>query len=561
MPVKFVRLPVFLLALGCALPVGAAGTDAKLSHEYDQKISASDISTDVRVLSSDAFAGRAPGTAGEQQTVNFLSAMLRQSGLQPGNGDSFFQAVPVISNTLDVAHSSMSAVTAHATQALKFGDDVVYSSTTTRASTTIKDSPLVFVGYGINAPKQGWDDYAGLDVTGKTVVILIGLPGGSTGAPFLTGTPGVSYYSRSSYKFEEAARHGVAAALIVHNARESGMEWDYIKSRYGGAQFQLRHEDDPEPDPPIVGWLSADAAKSLFAAAGMSLRDVRDAAGKRGFKAMPLGDAKLEAVIRSSVVAGESRNVIAKLPGAKYPDEAIVYSAHWDHFGTRLGMRGDNIFHGAIDNAMGVAGVLEIAAQFAAEDPKPDRSVIFFIPTLEEMGLLGSKYYTAHPVVPVANTVVDINFDVLVPVGVTSNLVVAGLGKSGLDEWVKRAAQKQDRVVVGDPPGMTDSFFRSDHLSFARAGVPVLYIRGGDKSRDPGVDGMALWNAFGKRYHTPADKFDPRWDLGGIVQDMQLACDVGEALAASREWPNWNEGTLFRAIRDRSRAGADAARH
>lgn len=543
-----------------AAPVSAiAKANAKVVHEFDPRISASDISADVQVLASDAFGGRGPGTRGEEQTLDYLSSMLRQSGLQPGNGDSYFQRVPVIASAVDVTRSHMSLALPHTTKTLKFGDEVVYSSSAGQAEVTIKDSQVVFVGYGIDAPEEGWNDYANVDVHGKTVVILIGLPHGSAGAAFLSGTPGVSYYARSSYKYEEAARQGAAAAILIHDAQDAGFDWAYVRKRNSGRQFYLAPKDDPPPYPPVQAWISGDAAQSLFDSAGMSLRNLRDAAEHRDFKAMALGDAKLDATVESSTLAGESNNVIAKLPGTKYPGEAIVYSAHWDHFGTHPNERGDNIYHGALDNAIGAAAVLEIAAQFSAEDPKPERSVIFLMPTLEEQGLLGSRYYTMHPVIPLADTVADINFDVLVPVGLTRNFVESGLGKSQLDDWLKPIVQKQGRKLEGDPPDLSDAFFRSDHLSFARAGVPVLFLRGGSKTHDTGSD--AQWRDFGNRYHTPRDKFDPNWDLRGAVQDLQIAYDVGKALADSHDWPDWNQGNQFRAIRDKQRRLADSQRH
>lgn len=552
MPAKLIRLMAFLLALGSATSAMAADSGTKISHEYDPKISASDISTDVQVLASNAFAGRAPGTVGEQQTVAFVTALLRQSGLQPGNGDSWVQTVPVISERLDASRSRVDVNTPHGTKTLKLGGDVVYSNTTGAADFAVKDSALVFAGYGISAPERGWDDYAGLDVRGKTVLVLIGLPKDFK-------ADGVSYYSRSSYKFEEAARRGAAAVLIVHDKRASGMDWDYVKSRYGSTQFYLRHADDPDPWPPIVGWIESGASKSLLDAAGASLRDLRDAADQRGFKARALGGATLDATVASSVVAGETHNVIAKITGTRWPNEAVVYSAHWDHFGTRAGMRGDNIYHGALDNGIGVAAVLEIAAQFAAEDPKPERTVLFLFPTLEEQGLLGSKYYTMHPVIPDAQTVLDINFDVMVPTGLSRNFVVIGLHKTDLDRWLKPLVAEQGRELQGETATDTDSFFRSDHLSFARAGVPTMYVRGGNESSAPATNADAAWDAFGKRYHTPADTFDSGWDLRGIVQDLQIAYQTGVSLSSTHDWPQWNEDTPFRAIRQASRAEQGAA--
>jgi Zn-dependent M28 family amino/carboxypeptidase len=385
-----------------------------------------------------------------------------------------------------------------------------------------------------------------MDVVGKTVVVLAGTP---------DAMKGTTWYGRFGYKLEEAARQGAAATLVVHDEGDAGFSWDYVSARASGTQFDLPMDDDPQPPTPVRAWISGAAADSLFAAAGMSLRELRGAAGKRGFHAAPVGHARMSVVIASTIVGGRSRNVVAKLRGTRYPDEAVVYSAHWDHLGTHPGEAGDKVYNGAVDNATGVAALLEVAAQFAGAQAKPERSVVFVLPTLEESGLLGSKYYTLHPAVPLAKTVADINFDALVPIGLARDFVVVGLGMSDLDDVVKPFVMRQDRVLGAESRSENDSFFRSDHLSFARAGVPVLFMRGGTQARGGG-DPSASWNAYGKRYHTPADEFDPRWDLRGIVQDIEVSCAVGRKLASSHEWPNWHADSAFRAIRDGSRAAA-----
>lgn len=527
---------------------------AAFAHQYDPRINAADLSTDVKILASNAFGGRAPDTRGEELTVNFLASMLRQSGLQPGNGDSYFQTVPVESSILDVRRSHMRFRFAHDTQTLNYARDVLYGSNTGESRVVIDGKPVVFVGYGITAPEANWDDYAGIDVRGKVVVALVGLPGmhGDKSNVFNT-YDGASYYGRAGYKIEQAERQGAAVALVVHDEHDLGYSWDYVRKVAGLAHFHLLRSDDTDPPTPVSGWLSHDAAQSLFEAAGTSLRDERDAANKRGFKAVALDGVTLEASLQNTVFGGKSRNVIAKLPGVKYPNEAIVYSAHWDHFGTHPNERGDNVYHGALDNAIGVAAVLEVAAQFATEDPKPARSIVFLIPTMEELGLLGSHYYVRHPVIPMANTVVDINFDVLVPEGTTRNFAVSGLGRTDLAGWLRPLVEQQHRTLVGLPPPESDSFFRSDHLNFAKAGVPVLYVRGSNRNTATSTD--PAWNAFGERYHKPADKFDPDWDMRGVVQDLQLAYEVGAKLAGEHAWPEYVAGSEFRAVRHNSRAG------
>jgi Zn-dependent M28 family amino/carboxypeptidase len=535
---------VLVLVAGFACTAHAA--DAPAAHEFSPQVNAGDFAAHVRALASDAFAGRAPDTDGEDRTTAYLREQFERLGLQPGIGDSFFQDVPVIASTVDVAHSHMDIAVARAVRKLDFGRDVVFATNTGQPELRLSNSALVFVGYGIDAPEQDWNDYADIDVIGKTVVVLVGAP---------NAIRGTSWYSRFGYKLEEAARQGAAATLVVHDEGDAGFSWDYVTARASGPQFDLPIGDDPQPPTPVRAWISAGAAESLFAAAGMSLRELRRAAGKHDFHAVPVGDARMNVVIDSSVVGGRSRNVIAKLRGTRHQDEALVYSAHWDHLGTHPDETGDNIYNGAIDNATGVAALLKVAAQFAGAAEKPERSIVFLLPTLEESGLLGSKYYTLHPAVPLAKTVADINFDVLIPIGPTRDFVVTGLGMSDLDAWVKPFVVRQDRVLDGGPRGEKDAFFRSDHLSFARSGVPVLFMRGGTQART-GADPSARWNAYGKRYHTPADTFDPNWDLRGIVQDLEVSCAVGRKLANGHEWPNWHADSAFRATRDGSRAAA-----
>ncbi|WP_395683673.1 M28 family peptidase [Dokdonella sp.] len=542
-----ITLP-FALAIVLAHPARAADQAIEKGNAsaFSPEVRAEDFAAHVRTLASDVFAGRAPDTDSEDRTTAYLHEQFERMGLQPGIGDRWFQDVPVIASTVDTGRSHMQIAVAGKTHSLKFGKDAVFATNTGQQELRLSNSALVFAGYGIDAPEQDWHDYAGVDVVGKTVVVLAGVP------DVIRGT---TWYSRYGYKLEEAARQGAAATLVVHDEGDAGYSWEYVSTRASMPQFDLPIDADPQPPTPVRAWISAPAADALFAAAGMSLRGLQDAARKRGFHATPVGDARMSVVIDSTVVGGRSRNIVAKLRGTRHPDEAIVYSAHWDHLGTHPGESGDNIYNGAIDNATGVAALLEVAAQFAGAATKPERSVVFVLPTLEESGLLGSKYYTLHPAVPIAKTVVDINFDALVPVGPASDFVVVGLGMSDLDDVVKPFVLGRHRTLEAESRSEKDSFFRSDHLSFARAGAPVLFMRGGTRTRGA-ADPPALWNAYGKRYHTPADEFDPHWDLRGIVQDIEVSCAVGWKLANGHEWPNWHADSAFRAIRDGSRAAA-----
>ena len=418
---------------------------------------------------------------------------------------------------------------------------------------------MVFVGYGVNAPEAGWNDYAGIDVKGKTVVMLINDPGFHNNDATLFQGRRMTYLGRWTYKFEEAARQGAAAAIIIHDTAGAAYGWDVVKNSWSGAQFDLPVADEPGPRLPLQGWITGEVASKLFSQVGLDVMALRDAAGKRGFKAVPLGNAKLDAELHSTISQSQSRNVVARLRGSKYPDEAIVYSAHWDHLGTHSNEPDDNIYNGAIDNATGVAGVLEIAEQFTVQDPKPERSVVFLFVTLEESGLLGSAYYAAHPVVPLAKTVAVVNIDALPVVGLTRDLVVVGLGNSELEDVLRPITDRQKRVLTEESAPEKGQFFRSDHFSFAKAGVPALYTKGGvdhiEKGREYGIAVTDDYTA--KRYHKSADNFDPEWDLRGIVQDLNALYGVGKVLSTSRAWPNYREGNAFRAVRDASRAKAE----
>ena len=534
----------------------AANTQA--GHAFGPEISAEDFSAHVKVLASDAFGGRQPGSEGEEKTVNYLRDQFRRLGLQPGNGDSYFQTVPMTETTADISRSRFVLRRGGQEQALAFGEQLVMGTRTGQADVRVADSAMVFVGYGVNAPEQDWNDYAGLDVKGKTVVMLVNDPGFHAGDASLFEGKRMTYYGRWTYKFEEAARQGAAAALIIHDTAGAGYGWDVVKNSWTGSQFDLSVADEPGPRLPMQGWITAETAQALFASVGKDLDALRSAAGKRGFTAQPLGDARFDANLHNSVRQSQSRNVIARLPGSARPDEAIVYSAHWDHLGTHADEPGDNIYNGAIDNATGVAGVLEIAEQFTVQSPRPERSIVFLMVTLEESGLIGSAYYAAHPTVPLANTVAVINLDALPVVGKTRDMVVVGLGNSELDDVLAPLASKQGRQLVPESDPEKGSFFRSDHFSFAKSGVPALYSKGGvdhiDKGRDYGLSVIRDYTAM--RYHKATDNYDPAWDLSGIVQDLHALYGVGKQLSIGQAWPNYREGNAFRAIREKSRANA-----
>ncbi len=540
------------------------------AHEFNPVIDAADFEEHVKVLSSDAFGGRGPGTPGEDAAVDYIKTQFARIGLQPGNGSDWFQTVPMVETTANEA-TWLKLDVAGKPQELKFGSDMVIGTRTGQpdinvkdsplvfvgygVDVNVKDSPLVFVGYGVDAPEQHWNDYAGLDVKGKTVVMLVNDPGFHAHDAKLFDGKRMTYYGRWTYKFDEAARQGAAAALIIHDTAGASYGWDVVKNSWSGPQYDLPAKDDPAPRLPAQGWITGDAAKALFTGAGLDLDKLRAAANKRGFKPVPM-NAKVSFDLKSSSIEKNSRNVVGLLPGSETPDEAILYMAHWDHLGTHAGEAGDNIYNGAVDNATGVAGILEIAEAFRKAPTPPKRSILFLAVTLEESGLLGSKYYVAHPVVPLDKTVAVFNIDALSPIGKAHDLTVVGRGSSQLEDMLAKVLDGQKRKTVDETDTAAGYYFRSDHFNFAKAGVPALYI---DSGTDLLEGGQAAGEAAAQdytdhRYHKPGDQFDAAtWKVDGIVEDLETIQTVGATLANDGQWPNWYEGNPFKAARDAMR--------
>jgi len=542
-----------------AEPAAPAAPTAS-THAFSPEIAAADFGELVKTLASDEFEGRGPGTPGEEKSVEYIKAQFERIGLKPGNGDSYFQVVPMTETTADEATSLKLDVNGKPRE-LKFGSEMVVGTRSGKPEVSIKDSELVFVGYGVDAPEQKWNDYAGVDVKGKTVVMFVNDPGFHAKDTSLFEGKRMTYYGRWTYKFEEAARKGAAAAIIIHDTEGASYGWDVVKNSWSGAQYDLRAADDPEPRLPAQGWITGDVAKSLFTDAGLDLDALRVAANKRGFKAVPM-KAKLSLDLKSTIAEKSSRNVVGLLPGKSKPDEAIVYMAHWDHLGKHDGEAGDNIYNGAVDNATGVAGIIEIAEAFAKQQPAPERSVLFLAVTLEESGLLGSKYYVAHPSIALDKTVAVINLDAMGVSGKARDLTVTGMGSSELEDILKPIAEKQGRSLHSESRPEAGGYFRSDHFNFAKAGVPALYVDSGD---DLVEGGKAAGEAAAKdyndnRYHKPGDQYDAAtWKLDGILDDLNAVYGVGRELTNSDKWPNWYKTNPFRAARDKMLAGKPAA--
>jgi len=557
MALTFRWFPCVLAVLAGALAACGGKADTPVpGSTFSARITEADFMALVNTLASDEFEGRAPGSPGEDKSVEYIKAQYERIGLAPGAADgSYFQTVPMLETSADestILHISTSA----GARKLAFGADFVLGTRTGQAHVSVKDSELVFVGYGVNAPEQDWNDYEGVDVRGKTVVMLVNDPGFHADDESLFEGNRMTYYGRWTYKFEEAARQGAAAALIIHDDKGASYGWDVVKNSWSGAQFDLRAADDPEPRLPAQGWITGDVARQLFADAGLELDAQYRAANQRGFKPAQL-NATLSFELNSSIVEKSSRNVIGVLPGSDLADQAVVYMAHWDHLGKHEG-EGDTIYNGAVDNATGVAGIIEIAEAFAHADSKPRRSLVFIAVTLEESGLLGSRYYVANPTFEMAKIAGVINLDAMGVGGKSRDLVVTGLGNSELEDILAAIAGQQGRVLVEESNPAGGYYFRSDHFNFVKAGVPSLYAKGGIDLLEGGIEAGKIAAAeYAARYHQPSDEVHAGWKVDGLVQDLEALYGVGRVLADDEIWPNWYAGNPFKATRDASRAGVE----
>lgn len=513
---------------------------------------------DVRRLASDEFEGRRPGTVGEDKTAAFLVARFRALGLKPGNGDSFLQAVPLLeaqptsAPTLTIA----AAAPAGAVRPLVFGKDMVVWTQRRTPEVTLASSELVFVGYGIVAPEYDWNDYAGIDVHGKTVVVLLSDPGAVGADSKLFRGRSLSYYGYPTYKLEEAARQGASGVLLIHEADVVGYPWDAVVNTYGGVRLQLAAEPTGPRQPEIEGWLEGTAARSLFAAASLDYKALRAAAARPGFKAVSMG-LRADATLHQTLRNFNSVNVVAVLPGSKRRHDYILYSAHWDHLG-RAALGGD-IYPGAVDDATGVAGLLQLAQSFRRTKPPPERSIVFIAFTGEEDGLLGSQYYVDNPLFPLADTVADLNLDRLHVGGPTRDVTDIAFGQSDLDAYLRDAATIQGRELHADPHPEAGEFFRSDDFSFAKAGVPALVAFGGDddSARGPAFGAAQRADYYAHRWHRTSDAYAEDWDVRGAIEDLTLEYHLGMRLAQTRRFPNWAKTSDYRAARERSRESAD----
>ena len=513
----------------------------------------------TRTLSSDEFEGRAPGTPGEELTVNLLTERFAAAGLEPGNNGSWFQDVPLVEVTADPETAAFGYSVTGERRALSYGGEMVIWTKRVTPSIDIDDAELVFVGYGINAPERGWNDYESVDMDGRIAVILVNDPDFENPRhEGLFDGRAMTYYGRWTYKYEEAARQSAAGAIIVHDTEPASYGWTVVENSWIGPQLDMDAADNHMGRLRVEGWVTNDVARTILAAAGHDLDTLTAAARQPGFAAVPLA-ITASAHLDNSIRRESSRNVVALLPGSTRPDEYVIHIAHWDHLGRCTpAPDGDDICNGAIDNATGTAGLVELATAHAAAGA-PERSLVFLAVTAEEAGLLGSTYYGANPIFPLAQTAGGINMDGLNILGKTRDVVVVGYGKSELENYLARAAGAQGRVVRPEPTPEAGYFFRSDHFALARLGMPMIYAEGGEDlvNGGPQAGSAAAMDYRANRYHGPKDEYDPNWNWDGAIQDLELYYAIGRELANSEDWPNWNPNAEFRIARDASRPASD----
>jgi Zn-dependent M28 family amino/carboxypeptidase len=555
------------LALLLCLVAALLGSNAPTSGAAEPTLPAIDgaaVLEHTKVLASDAFEGRAPGTKGEELTVAYLTGQLKAIGLQPGHPDgSWIQKVPLVGTTVQ-GTPTLTFRKGADERRLAWRDDYVAWTKRTRERVAVDASELVFVGYGIQAPEFRWDDYKGADLRGKTMVVLVGdppLPDPNDPArldPAAFGGRAMTYYGRWTYKYEIGAKLGAAAVLIVHETEAAGYPFVVVQGKTA-EQFDLETKDANAGRAAVEGWITLDQAKALFAMAGQDWGALKQRAVTREFAPVSLG-VTASIALDNAIRRIPSANVVAKIEGSDEAlrDEWVIYTTHWDHFGIGTPVDGDAIYRGALDNATGTGGLLELARAFQRATPKPRRSVLFLFVTAEEQGLLGSAHYAEEPLYPLAKTLAVLNLDVLNVHGRTRDLTIVGLGLSTLDDVIGRAAAAQGRIVKPDPTPEKGSYYRSDHFPFARKGVPSIHAGGGiDYVGKPAEFGPRVREAYVRDdYHKPSDRVRTDWDLSGAVEDLALYLRAGHELASGSAWPEWKPGAEWKKLRDEMLRGA-----
>ena len=515
-------------------------------------LNADSLREHISILASDSFMGRKPFTEGEVRTITFLQQKFAATGLEPGNGNSYLQEVPMV-NIQTSADSIMRIQSPKGNYLLTGLEDYVIWTEKTDPVISIHEDELVFAGYGVNAPERNWNDYEGLDVKGKIVLVLVNDPGYGINNELFKGDT-MTYYGRWTYKFEEAARQGAKGCLVIHETKAASYPFTVVQNNWNGSRLHLDDRGKDVPYCDMVGWVSNEAAKKLFTSAGYDSSIMRKAA-EPGFKGFSL-KTRLTTSIKVSATYNKSYNVIGKITGATKPGEYVIYTAHWDHLGIgKPDETGDSIYNGALDNASATAGLIELARAFKNSKTKPDRTIIFLAVTAEEQGLWGSAWYAQNPVYPAENTVANINMDGLNNLGKAKDIIIIGQGQSELEDILKEVADDLDREISFDTHPEAGYYYRSDHFNFAKVGIPSLYTgsvidiigKGKDYGRQKDEE------YTGQHYHRPSDEFNENYNVEGSIEDLKLLFLVGKRIAVKDVWPGWKEGSEFKALRNKDR--------
>lgn len=505
----------------------------------------------LSVLASDSFMGRKPFTEGETTTLDYLQKQFASIGLEPGNGNSFLQEVAMV-NIMAKAAPEMQITGASKNFTLKAFDDYVVWTDKPDSIETWDKTDIIFAGYGVVAPEYNWNDYEGLDVKGKIVIVMVNDPGFWSGDTTLFKGKTMTYYGRWTYKFEEAARQGAKGCLVIHNTKAASYPFSVLQNGFNTSRLQLDNRGKNKKNCDMIGWITESAANQLFSAAGFDSSLLKKA-DQRGFKPVSLS-LQASTSMKVNVTYNKSYNVIGKINGSKHPDEVIIYTAHWDHLGIgHPDAQGDSVYNGALDNASGTAGLLELARAFKSMKTPPERTVVFLSVTSEEQGLLGSQYYAENPIYPADKTVANINLDGLNAYGKTKDIVVIGQGQSELEDYLKEEIEKTGGYIAYESHPEAGLFYRSDHFNFAKIGVPAIFTGSGIDVVGKGKEyGKKLEDDYtSKNYHQPSDNYDPNWTMEGGISDLKLLFLVGKRMAFSDKWPQWKSGSEFKNIREK----------
>jgi Zn-dependent M28 family amino/carboxypeptidase len=535
------------------LLVSAATMALSAAPALAQHADGARLNEHVRVLASDEFEGRGVATPGEQKTVDYVVGQFQALGLEPGGPDGSWTQAAQLGRTRQDGPAVITVSSGGRARALERGPQVLVSSDRPVSHITVTDAPVVFAGYGVDAPERQWNDFKGMDLKGKVLLVIVNDPdfGAPEGHPVAGRFDGnaMTFYGRWTYKFQEAARQGAAAVLVIHDTAGAGYGWSVLEGSSTAPKFDIVRTDPDAERVPAQGWIQGPVAEQMFVDAGLDYAALRAAARTPEFTPVTLEGVTMSIDFGQTADRIESRNILARIPGAVHPDETVLYGAHWDAYGRATPVGDDDIYNGAVDNATGVAGLIELARLFKAGGA-PERSVVFAAWTAEEAGLLGAEYYAANPVWPLETTVANINMDSLLPgTEISPQIVVMGAGKSQTDAWLERRATEQGRTLIPDPAPQAGGFYRSDHFPLAKKGVPALFGAAGFTGHNE-----ASRDYVANRYHKPSDEWTSDWVMDAAAVDVDLLYAVGRDLADSGDWPEWNAGAEFEAARQASAA-------